>query len=114
VEGEVLLYSRHVLMVMCLLPAMIAWRNYYHGLAIINRKTGPMGLASIMRNAATYAMAATLFAAGWLNHVTAASVLVAGFLAETLTMIYWQTLTRRVRRALAILPWPAAGGEGED
>lgn len=114
VEGEVLLYSRHVLMVMCLLPAMIAWRNYYHGLAIINRKTGPMGLGAIMRNLATYAMAATLYAAGWLNHVTAAAILVVGFLAETLTMIYWQSFSRRVRLALACLPWPAAGGEGED
>jgi hypothetical protein len=115
VEGEVLVRSRQVLMVMCLLPVMLSWRNYYHGLAMINRQTGPMGLGAVMRNLATYGLSAALFAAGWMNHVTGAAILVTGFLAETLTVIYWHPVSHRARGvARAYLPWLVPGEEDED
>lgn len=114
VRDEVLVQSRQVLMVMCALPLMVAWRNYYHGVAIINRKTGPMGLSAVMRNVMTYVLSAGLFAAGWINHITAAAILVIGFLAETLTMIYWHPFKRQARNALAYLPWFSPGREDDD
>ncbi len=93
-QGDVLVRSRDVLRVMCLIPAVVAWRNYFHGLAMVRRRTGPMGLGAVMRNAATYLFSALLFRLGGLNHVTAAFILVLGFLAETLTVIYDPALRR--------------------
>lgn len=94
-EEEVLQRSRQVLGVMCLLPALIAWRNYYHGLAMVRQRTGPMGLGGVLRNGATYLGAAGLFAIGALNHVTATFVLLSGFVVETLTVIHAPALVRR-------------------
>ena len=113
VQGEVLVMSRQVLMVMCVLPAMVAFRNYFHGLAMVDRQTGPMGAGAVMRNVATYGVSAALLAIGGLNHVTGAAILVAGFLAETLVVIFWHPVIRRTRAFLADLPWPTAG-EADD
>lgn len=99
VQGEVLRQSRQVLMAMCLLPATVAWRNYFHGLALVNRRTGPMGLGGLMRNLATYFAAWALFRLGGLTHVSAALILVLGFVAETVTVIGWPRLILRIRGA---------------
>jgi len=101
VQGEVLRQSRHVLMAMCLLPATVAWRNYFHGLALVSRRTGPMGLGGLMRNAATYVASWGLLRLGGLTHVTAALILVLGFVAETVTVIGWPRLVLRLRGARA-------------
>jgi hypothetical protein len=96
------------------LPIMVALRNYFHGLAMIDRKTGPMGAAAVARNLATYGVSALFLAAGWLNHVTAAMILAVGFLSETLVMILWHPAVRRARAALAFIPWLLGGDEEED
>ncbi len=114
VRGEVLRMSRHVLMVMTVLPIMVALRNYFHGLAMIDRQTGPMGAGAVARNLATYGVSALLSAAGWMNHVAAAAILATGFLGETLVVIFWHPMARRARAALAFLPWPVAGEDDEE
>ncbi|MFH1709157.1 MAG: hypothetical protein ABIF71_14735 [Planctomycetota bacterium] len=95
VQGPVLAMTRQVLMVMCLLPILVTVRNYFHGLAMVRRRTGPMGAGAVGRNAMTYLAAWALFSLGRLNHVTAAAVLVLGFAAETAVVI----LGDRLRRA---------------
>jgi hypothetical protein len=114
VRGEVLTMSRHVLMVMCLLPILVSFRNYFHGLAMIDRRTGPMGAGAVIRNLATYGASALLLGLGRLNHVTAAAILTVGFLGETLVVIFWHPMARRARAALAFLPWLAGGEDDEE
>lgn len=113
VTGNVLAMSRQVLLVMCLLPILVAFRNYFHGLAMIDRKTGPMGAGAVVRNIATYAASAALLALGWLNPMTATAVLVVGFLGEALVVIFWHPAVQRGRAALAWIPW-LLGGDQED
>jgi len=68
---------------MCLMPAVVALRNYYHGLALLNRRTLGMGLGGIGRNVAVYAACFVLLRFGLLGSATAAWVLLLGFAAET-------------------------------
>lgn len=114
VQGDVLRMSRQVLMVMCVLPVLVAFRNYFHGLAMIDRRTGPMGAGAVVRNLATYGASALLLAAGALNHATAAAIMTLGFLGETLVVIFWHPVARRARAALAFLPWLAGGEDDEE
>jgi hypothetical protein len=111
VRGEVLTMSRQVLMVLCLLPAVVTLRNYFHGIAMVKRETGPMGAGAVARNVASYVAAAVLLPLGWLNHVSGAAILLVGFMAETLMVICGPHLARTARAALAALPWPVAGDE---
>ena len=94
VDGEILRMTRQIVLVMCLLPIVVNVRNYYHGLALLRRTTGRMGAGAVGRNLATYALAASLFALGWLNHVTATLTLIAGFVAETLVVVAAPGLNR--------------------
>ena len=87
IEGEVLRMTQGVILVLCLLPVVVNVRNYYHGIALIQRTTGRMGAGAVFRNLATYLISAAFFYAGWLNHVTAALTLVLGFVAETAMVI---------------------------
>ena len=71
-----------VTLIMCLMPAIIIYRNYYHGRLMTERKTSGMAYASIIRVIGIYAAAQTLFYLQWLNHITAAFVLILGFVIE--------------------------------
>ena len=96
IADPVLTMAGRVLLVLCPVPLVIAWRNYYHGLALIHQRTLGMGVGGISRNVSTYLIAWGLLALGLLNHASAAAVLVCGFSAEALAV----TLsTRRWRRA---------------
>ena len=57
-----------VTLIMCLMPAIIIYRNYYHGRLMMERKTGGMAYASIIRVIGIFAAAQALFALQWLNH----------------------------------------------
>lgn len=92
VEETLVHMSRQVLMTLCLIPTLIALRNYFHGLSMVQRKTAAMGIGAIMRNLAIYLCAWSLFAAGQLNHVTAASTLMLGFASETFGVVVWRRL----------------------
>jgi len=90
---------------------VVTLRNYFHGIAMVKRETGPMGAGAVARNVASYVAAAVLLPLGRLNHVSAAAILLLGFVAETLMVIFGPHLVRTARAALALLPWPVAGEE---
>lgn len=86
IEGKVLVQAREVLLLMCLLPSLILWRNYYHGLLMVARATAGMAWGGITRVGGIYLMAQACFAVGLLNHVTATVVLLLGFVLEALVV----------------------------
>jgi len=96
-SGDTLQMARQALYVLVLVLPIVALRNYYHGLAMVHRRTGAMVAGGVMRNLAILAFAVLLTVLGWYNHLWAAGVLAAGFGAETLTVI---ALTRKWRRDL--------------
>lgn len=98
VKGEILEMTCEVVLMMCLLPVVVNVRNYHHGLALVRRTTGRMGAGAVCRNLATYLLAALCFRAGLLNHITATLILIAGFVAETLTMVAGAVLGRKDRQ----------------
>jgi Na+-driven multidrug efflux pump len=69
------------------IPLIVMLRNYYHGRALIERRTVGMGVGGISRNVAVAGLGATLYALGWLNHITTAALLSTGFLAEALAVM---------------------------
>ena len=95
VEGEVLVMARQTFWVLCLVPFVISMRNMVHGVALANRTTGCMSAGAIARNVAIYSAAMLLFAAGWLNHMTGAAVLVLGFASEAAVAGAWLRWLRR-------------------
>ena len=96
--GETLRMARQALWVLVFVPPIIAWRNYYHGLTLIHRRTRGMTAGSFMRNVAILATALLLTSLGWYNHVAAAGTLVVGFAVEALTVTL---VTRGWRRQMA-------------
>ncbi len=97
-SGPTLHMARQAMWAMLPVPAVIAWRNYFHGLAMVHRRTTGMTAGSFMRNVAIVAFALPLMALGWYNHVAAAAMLVLGFGAEAATVTFY---TRTWRRAEA-------------
>jgi hypothetical protein len=71
-----------VTLIMCLMPAIIIYRNYYHGRLMTERRTGGMAWAAIIRVIGIYATAQVLHSLGWLNHISATFVLILGFVIE--------------------------------
>lgn len=87
--------SVEVILVMCLLPAVILVRNYYHGHLMVLRRTGGMALGGILRVVGIGLVAQALYAAGWLDHIAAACTLLLGFVLETGFVFF---ATRRLQR----------------
>ncbi|HBK13691.1 MAG TPA: hypothetical protein DDZ32_12660 [Gammaproteobacteria bacterium] len=85
-----------VTLIMCLMPAIIIYRNYYHGRLMMERKTGGMAYASIIRVIGIFAAAQILFALQWLNHASAACVLILGFVIEA---YFARLAVHRVKKA---------------
>lgn len=108
-EGELLRLSRQVIWVLCLVPLAISLRNYYHGLALVSRRTRSMAVGGILRVGAI-ALASWSFAAiGVLDHVWAAVALLSGFVVEAVTVL---VLARRQGAAAGHGPAPAPVEEG--
>ncbi len=82
VPDDVLERAVDVILVMCLMPLVIILRNYYHGLLMVNRRTGGMAVGGILRVGAMAALAQAAYLAGWLDHVSAGLILILGFAAE--------------------------------
>ena len=96
IRGRVLDHATEVLLVMCLMPVVIIARNYFHGTLMVKRRTGGMAIGGVMRVLAIAVLAQAAFAAGWLDHVVAAFILLLGFVAETVVVLVGHTrLTRR-------------------
>jgi hypothetical protein len=81
------------LRVLCVWPLAMTLRNYFHGHLLAQRRTGGMAAGGACRVAAIYLVCWLLQGAGWLNHVTAAAILVLGFLAEGLISAWFVRLS---------------------
>tara|TARA_Y100001934_G_C12323421_1_gene761270 strand:+ start:772 stop:1977 length:1206 start_codon:yes stop_codon:yes gene_type:complete len=96
IEGEVLRQGREVLLLMCLLPGLILWRNYYHGLLMVARATAGMAWGGMTRVAGIYVMAQACFVLGLLNHFTSTVVLLLGFALEAaIVTVIWRRRRQR-------------------
>ena len=77
------------------MPVVIIARNYFHGTLMVKRRTGGMAVGGVIRVLAIAVLAQGAFAAGWLDHVVAAFILLLGFVAETVVVLVGHTrLTR--------------------
>jgi len=93
VKGKVLLQAREVLMMMCVLPALLLWRNYYHGLLMVARKTNGMAMGSMSRVGAIYLFAQFLYFLQILDYQTGTIILLLGFVLEaTVVTIFYKRL----------------------
>jgi hypothetical protein len=79
--------SVQVLAVMCLMPGIIIVRNYYHGRLMVERRTAGMAAGSMLRVLGIYLSAQLLFSFGALNALSAAAVLIIGFVIETAVVL---------------------------
>ena len=86
VKGQVLEMAIRAMRVLCVVPLIVAVRNYFHGLSLIARRTGCMAVAGICRNFAIYFLAGWGYLGGWLGPVEAVTILIVGFLTETLVV----------------------------
>ena len=68
------------------MPFIVALRNYFHSLSLVNRRTGSMAVGAVLRNAAIWIAAWLLYRSGLLTHVTATAGLVLGFATETIVV----------------------------
>jgi hypothetical protein len=76
-----------VMLVLCLMPAVIIFRNYFHGRLMVERRTVGMAAGAILRVAGIYLAAQVLFTFDALNHVTASLVLILGFVIEAAVVV---------------------------
>jgi len=84
------------LRVMCIWPAVMSARNYFHGHLLLGRRTVGMAVGGLCRVGAIYSACSLLYAAGLLNHAWAGGVLVLGFAAEaTVAVVFARRIHAR-------------------
>jgi hypothetical protein len=86
-------YALEATLIMCLMPAVIIYRNYFHGRLMTGRRTGGMAYGSMLRVAGIYVVALVAFGLDALDHITASFILILGFVIEALVA---QWASRRV------------------
>lgn len=69
-------------LIMCLMPAIIIYRNYFHGYLMMMRRTAGMAYGSILRVLGIYACGHLFFIFDLLNHISATFILILGFVIE--------------------------------
>jgi hypothetical protein len=86
------LVSMAILTILCLLPvpAVVGWRNFFHGLAMVHHRTFIMGVAALNRNLVTAIGGLAFLSAGQLTPTTVGLVMLGGFVAEALTVTPWR------------------------
>ncbi|MEC8718325.1 MAG: hypothetical protein VXX81_10900 [Pseudomonadota bacterium] len=87
-EAEVTRRALAALQVMTLLPLLIILRNLFHGILMVEERTGGMALGSILRVLTIAGLAQLLAPVGLLTPSTAAWTLLAGFATETAVVAY--------------------------
>lgn len=87
IPAEARALAQQVFLIMCLMPAIIIVRNYYHGWLMVERRTAGMALGSVLRVVGIYFGAMICFNLGWLNHISASLLLILGFVIETLVVL---------------------------
>lgn len=80
--SEVIEVARDATLIMCLMPAIIIYRNYFHAHLMMMRRTGGMAYGSILRVIGIYACGQLFFSLGWLSHISATFILILGFVIE--------------------------------
>ncbi len=87
IPDDVRILAVQSLLVLCLMPGVIIFRNYFHGLLMVERRTVGMAAGAILRVVGIYLACQALFSLGWLNHVTASLVLILGFVIEAAVVV---------------------------
>ena len=87
-EPEVTDRALAALQVMTLLPLLIIVRNLFHGILMVEERTGGMALGSVLRVLTIAGLAQLLAPAGLLTPSSAAWTLLAGFATETGVVAY--------------------------
>ncbi|TVR43537.1 MAG: hypothetical protein EA402_09550 [Planctomycetota bacterium] len=77
---------RSTWLILVLVPVVVAWRNWHHGLAMVRRRTRSMALAAVLRVAGTGALCAAAVPFGLLDHHLGATALLLGFAVEALVV----------------------------
>jgi len=95
VKPDVLPMARQVFAVLCLAPTAISIRNYFHGLAMTGHSTLAMAVGGALRVGSLYVGSLVLYHLGWLNHATAAGLLVVGFGIEAAFVIVTLLIQRK-------------------
>ena len=80
--SELISIARDVSLIMCLMPVIIIYRNFFHGRLMMSRKTGGMAYGSIIRVIGIYLAAQIFFSLDLLNPITATFILIFGFIIE--------------------------------
>ena len=88
VPVELKALSVQVLLVTCLMPAVIVYRNYFHSRLMYLRRTAGMAYGAMARVLSILLVATIFFQLGWLDHYAAASILILGFVIEA-AMAQW-------------------------
>ena len=70
--------------VLCLTPATIIYRNYFHSRLMHMPRTAGMAYGCAMRELAIFGAAALLQSSGYFNHLTASACLILGFVVEAI------------------------------
>jgi hypothetical protein len=81
---ELISIARDATLIMCLMPAIIIYRNYFHAHLMMMRRTEGMAYGSILRVVGIYACAQLFFSLGWLSPINASFILILGFIIEAL------------------------------
>ena len=87
IPDDVRVLALEVILIMCFMPGVIIFRNYFHGRLMVERRTSGMAVGSILRVLSIYFAAQLFFSLGWLNHITASIILILGFVVETAVVI---------------------------
>lgn len=82
IPQAIITLALEALLVMCLMPVAIVYRNYFHSRLMMLRRTGGMAYGSMARVASIFVLAAILQSAGNLTHTSAAGILVLSFVVE--------------------------------
>lgn len=88
IPEELMALAIESLLVMCLMPVAIMYRNYFHSRLMTLRRTEGMAYGSMLRVVSIFLFAALFQFTGILNHITAASILVFSFVVEAV-MSHW-------------------------
>lgn len=86
--------ARQTLFLLLPVPIIVGWRNFFHSLAMVHRRTAIMGIAALNRNLVTALGGLAFLWTGTLSPVGAGMVILAGFAAEALTVTPWRTRRR--------------------
>jgi hypothetical protein len=86
---EVAAATRSPLLLMCLWPALIAWRRLHQGKLILQGRGRYMGMASLFRVAALATILGLASRLGLAGAALGALALMSGLLVEALLVVYW-------------------------